>query len=285
MRSILVCTDGSPHAGVALRYGRYLAETMHLRVKVLFVEDVRLTQGPLLTGYYGPVGMAPSPSYPAFYDELIRTVKEQGRRAIDDAHEVFAGADVHVEYLVRDGIVRDCILEEARTVDMLCLGRRGEHGQWEDEDIGSTVRKVLHRSERPVLVTPAAFREISRILVAYDASRAANRALRVACGLASDEGLPMVVAVVAADDDQRPRAEAILHEARELASAYQDVDAEFVLLEGEETEVLVTRCADEKACDLIAMGAYGESRIREWLLGSTTTGVLARATQPVLLAR
>jgi len=285
MRSILVCTDGSPHAHVALRYGRYLAETMHLRAKVLFVEDVRLTQGPLLTGYYGPVGMAPSPSYPAFYDELIRTVKEQGQRAIDDAHGVFAGADVHVEYLVRDGIVRNCILEEARTVDMLCLGRRVEHGQWEDEDIGSTVRKVLHRAERPVLVTPDAFHEISRILVAYDASCAANRALRVACAFASDEGLPMVVAVVATDGDKRTRAEAVLNEARELASAYQDVETEFVLLEGEETETLLTTCADEKACDLIAMGAYGESRIREWLLGSTTTGVLARAVQPVLLAR
>ena len=58
-----------------------------------------------------------------------------------------------------------------------------------------------------------------------------------------------------------------------------------LLLEGEETEALITQCAEEKACDLIAMGAYGESRIREWLLGSTTSGVLVRATHPVLLAR
>jgi len=285
MRSVLVCTDGSPSAKVALQYGRYLAERMHLKVKVLFVEDVRLTQGPLLTGYYGPVGMAPSPSYPAFYDDLMKTVKEQGQRAIAEARDVFQDAELQVEYLVREGIVRDCILDEARTVDLLCLGRQGEHGQWEGDEFGSTVRKVLHRAERPVLVTPAAFREITRLLVCYDSSQAANRALRVACAWASDEALPMVVTTVADDAGERPKAEAVLDEARELASAYQDVETEFVLLEGEETEVLVTRCADEKACDLIAMGAYGESRIREWLLGSTTSGVLVRAQCPVLLAR
>ena len=285
MRSVLVCTDGSPYATVALRYVRDWAEKMRLCVKVLFVEDLRLTQGPLLTGYYGPVGMAPSPTYPAFYDDLMRTVKEQGARAIQEARDVFKGLDTQVDYVVREGIVRDCILDEARTVDLLCLGRQGEHGEWESDELGSTVQKVIRRSQRPVLVTPAEFHEITRLLVAYDDSKPANRALRVALDLASDEGLLMVIAAVAPSADGRKAFEAVLDEARQLASAYKDVDAEFVLLEGEEEETLLTDFADNRQCDLIVMGAYGESRIREWLLGSTTTGVLARTRHPVLLVR
>jgi nucleotide-binding universal stress UspA family protein len=285
MRSILICTDGSPYAAIALRYGRYLAEMMALVVKVLFVEDVRLTQGPLLTGYYGPVGMAPSPAYPAFYDDLVKTVKEQGRRAMDEARAAFEGTSLEVEYLVRDGIVRDCILEEARTVDLLCLGRQGEHGDWEGDDLGSTVEKVLRRSARPVLVTPGEFHEITRLLVAYDGSQPANRALRVACSLASDEGFEMIVAVVAESADERPFGERKQHEARELAAAYKDVDTQVVLLEGEEEERQLIEHAAQQGCDLIVMGAYGESRIREWLVGSTTSGVLARATTPVLCVR
>lgn len=285
MRSVLVCTDGSPYSQTALRYARYLADAMGLRVKVLFVEDVRHTQGPLMTGYYGPVGMAPSPAYPAFYDDLVKAVKDQGRRAIAEARAVFQGSPANVEYLIREGIVRDCILSEAQTTDLLCLGRRGEHSEWEGDELGNTVGRVLRKSIRPVLVTPKDFRPIARMLVAYDGSQGANRSLRAALALASDHQLPMLIATVAPKTGDRSRFELALAQARELASAWKDVAAECRLLEGDETERTLTDLAAAENCDLIVMGAYGESRIREWLLGSTTTGVLARTDHPVLLVR
>ncbi|MBN2583569.1 MAG: universal stress protein [Planctomycetes bacterium] len=285
IRSMMVCTDGSPCGKVALDYARYWADRMKLCVTVLFVEDLRLTQGPLMTGYYGPVGMAPSAAYPAFYEDLVRSVKQQADRVMAEARDVFKDSSLKVDYQVREGIVRDVILEMARTVDLLCLGRQGEHGEWEDGELGSTVQKVLHRSQRPVLVTPNVFHPLSRLLVAYDASSYANRALRVACDLASSIELPMTVVTVAPDERERQRFEAVLDEARKLAAPYDKVASEFVLLVGEEEETLVTEQADERQCDLIVMGAYGESRIREWLLGSTTAGVLARSALPVLLVR
>lgn len=285
IRSVLVCTDGSPCGKTAVQYARYWAERIGLRVTVLFVEDLRLTQGPLVTGYYGPVGMAPSPAYPAFYEDLVQSVKQQAERVIAEARQVFEGSQVQVDFQVREGIVRDTILEEARTVDLLCLGRHGEHGEWEDGDLGSTVQKVLRRSQRPVLITPTEFRPLNKLLVAYDASRHANRALRVACGLSSDVGLPMMVVTVAQEEGDRPKSEAVLDEARQLVAPYEDVTAEFSLLVGEEEEAVLIDHVEQSECDLIVMGAYGLSRIREWLLGSTTAGVLARSTRPVLLVR
>ena len=121
--------------------------------------------------------------------------------------------------------------------------------------------------------------------MAYDASRHANRALRVACGLSSDVGLPMMVVTVAQEEGDRPKSEAVLDEARQLVAPYEDVTAEFSLLVGEEEEAVLIDHVEQSECDLIVMGAYGESRIREWLLGSTTAGVLAHSTRPVLLVR
>lgn len=285
IRSVLVCTDGSPCGKTAVRYARYWAERIGLRVTVLFVEDLRLTQGPVITGYYGPVGMAPSPAYPAFYEDLVQSVKQQAERVIAESRQVFEGSQVQVDYQVREGIVRDTILEEARTVDLVCLGRLGEHGEWEDGELGSTVQKVLRRSQRPVLVTPAEFFPMNKLLVAYDASQHANRALRVACGLSSDVGLPMVVVTVAQREEDRPRSETVLDEARRLVAPYEEVTAEFSLLVGEEEETLLVEHVEQTESDLVVMGAYGESRIREWLLGSTTAGVLARSSRPVLLVR
>ncbi len=285
MRSALVCTDGSPFSRTTLRYGRNLAERMSLHVKVLFVEDLRLTQGPLITGYYGPVGMAPSHAYPAFYDDLVRTVKDQGSRAIEEAKSVFEGSPVEVDYAVREGIVHDCILEEAKTVDLVCLGRQGEHSEWEDEEIGTTVQKVARRSQRPVLVTPPEFHPVTKLLVGYDGSEQANRALRVACSLASEEGLDMVVATAAESKHDRDHCRRALKEAQELVSAYEDVESDFELLEGGETEKLLIEFGDEQHCDVLVLGAFGHSRLREWLLGSTTAAVLVRTAHPVLLVR
>jgi nucleotide-binding universal stress UspA family protein len=285
IRSMLVCTDGSPCGKVALGYARHWAEHMKLHVTVLFVEDMRLTQGPLMTGYYGPVGMAPSTAYPAFYDDLVRSVKQQGERVMGEARDVFRDAPLEVDYEVREGIVRDTILDMARTVDLLCLGRQGEHGEWEGGELGSTVQKVLRGSQRPVLVTPKEFRPLGRLLMAYDGSNHANRALRVACDLASGADLPMIVVTVAADERERPRSESILAEARKLVAPYQGIGAEFLLQVDAEPQNVIHRLADERQCDLIVMGAYGQGRIREWLLGSTTAGVLARSPLPVLLLR
>jgi len=168
---------------------------------------------------------------------------------------------------------------------VLCLGRRGEHGQWGGEDVGSTVQKVLRHSERPVLVTPAEFRPLAGMLMAYDGSKSANLALREACSLASEVGLSMTVIAVTSKGGHRPTYEAALEEARQLVSAYEDVTAEFALVEGDEIEAVIIAQAVAKQRDLIVMGAYGHSRIREWFLSSTTTGVLVRSPLPVLLVR
>ncbi len=285
MRSILACTDGSPQAEVSLRYAKTWAEQLQMQVKVLAVEDLRITQGPMVTGYYGPVGMAPSPAYPSFYDDLIKAVRAQRDRAVKQAREVFQDSGAEVEYLTREGIVHFAILEEARTVDMICMGRRGEHSEWSDEPLGSTVQRVLRRSERPVLVTAPPLRKLGRILVAYDGSDPANRTLRTVLSLAEDGKMPITVATVAHDDSHREDSERTLAEARELAAAYKNVATDFELLVSHDAPAALLEQADKGDCQLVAMGAYGRSRLREWLLGSITTTLLEHSHLPVLLIR
>ncbi|MEQ1520980.1 MAG: universal stress protein, partial [Aestuariivirga sp.] len=44
------------------------------------------------------------------------------------------------------------------------------------------------------------------------------------------------------------------------------------------------RCADDNGCDLIVMGAYGHSRLREYIFGGATQYVLNHLTRPVLMS-
>jgi nucleotide-binding universal stress UspA family protein len=285
MRRILACTDGSPKSEITLRYARLWAERLQMQVKVLAVEDLRVTQGPMVTGYYGPVGMAPSPAYPSFYDDLIKAVRAQRDRAIKQAQTIFEGSGIQVEYLTREGIVHLAIIEEARSADMIFLGRRGEHSEWSDEPLGTTVQRVLRRSMRPVLVTAGPLRDLGRVLVAYDGSPPANRTLRAVLTLAERGNLPLTIVTVAHDENHRDESQRTQDEARELAAAYHQVSSDFRLLIGHDHPAALLEQAVDSDCQLIAMGAYGRSRLREWLLGSTTTTILERSPLPILLIR
>ena len=71
------------------------------------------------------------------------------------------------------------------------------------------------------------------------------------------------------------------------ASAYLEphqLDVKTILEKGNSVEGIL-KAAEREGCDLIVMGAYGHSRVRELFLGSTTDGILREAKSPVLLYR
>ena len=80
-----------------------------------------------------------------------------------------------------------------------------------------------------------------------------------------------------------------LERERQLAQAKQvlksaGIRVETMLLQGEVVSVVCQHAAD-MGCNLIVMGAYGHSRIRQFIVGSTTTGILKATQASVLLLR
>jgi nucleotide-binding universal stress UspA family protein len=82
-------------------------------------------------------------------------------------------------------------------------------------------------------------------------------------------------------DDARKR-ESLAAGARQLTDAGMDVSAE--LLPGDPERVIVEQIEAFRA-DLLVMGAYGHTRIRDMIIGSTTTALLRSAPIPVLMHR
>ncbi len=147
--------------------------------------------------------------------------------------------------------------------------------------------RITLASGRPILVVPYAghFETLGRrVLVGWDASREATRAVSDAMPLleAADQ-----VTVLAIDPEggpsghgELPGADISLHLARHgvKATIERTVSADVPV-----GDVLLSRAADLGA-DLLVMGAYGHSRARELLLGGATRTVLRSMTLPVLMS-
>ena len=148
--------------------------------------------------------------------------------------------------------------------------------------LGSSVERVVRASVKPCLVTPNRFRECRALLLAYDGSEESRRALVAAIELTHRLEAELTILTACQREDEET-ASASLQEAFAEAKT-RDLAVHAQLAHGEpETEILAG--ADKLDADLIVMGAYGHTRIREFILGSTTAHVLHTATIPVLLAR
>jgi nucleotide-binding universal stress UspA family protein len=184
------------------------------------------------------------------------------------------------ELLKISGPPVDVICEQALTVDLVVIGARGEFARWESKMIGATVEAVSRLCNKSILVIDRDFSVPTKMLMAYDGSMNANRALGIAGFMAQHLKVPMVVLTVT---DQPEHGRNILREAERYLEAY-DVEVTTALAKGTVDEAIV-KFAESSDCDVIAMGAYGHSRIREAILGSTTEQIIRKSKVPVLLAK
>ena len=271
IKRILLATDGSTPALSAERMAIYLARVLKAELTALFVKDVRLIRFPELLDF-GAVSL-PLPSY---HREIDEALSARAQAVLDRVAKEASG--LPVERVVRTGVPYEVIVREARTHDLVVMGRAGEQEGHHATGLGSTVERVARTSPVPVLVAALDFNEPRRVLVGYDGSDSAARALHFVVPLVSGLGLPAVV--VSVDEDLK-RAAALAAEGVDYLKAH-GVSADAKPLAGDPAEELV---ALQEPADLLAMGAFGRGRVVELLLGSTTEFVLRRAVWPVTLVR
>jgi nucleotide-binding universal stress UspA family protein len=171
--------------------------------------------------------------------------------------------------------------EIARRFD-LSIVRQPEASETEGKNL--FVEAALFQSGRPVLVVPYIQKDafaLDHVLVCWDGSSHAARAIGDAMPLLRKAGRTVLLTV--ADDvksDELPAADMAQHLARhgvkvqvqQIAAAERDVSG-----------IILSYAADADS-DLIVMGGYGHSRIREFVLGGATRGMLSAMTVPTLMS-
>lgn len=189
-----------------------------------------------------------------------------------------------VEALARDLGRVGAVHARYHQVAVIAGPRAGDEARDQTEEL---IEGVLHHSGRPALVVPPAWgdRPIgTRILVAWDASREATRALAEATPLLA---AAQAVAVVTVDakpkafgHGERPGANIAGHLAR------LGVSVEVRNIDGLGRPVSDALAAEASAfgADLIVMGAYAHSRLRDLVFGGATRDFLANVPVPLLLA-
>lgn len=180
--------------------------------------------------------------------------------------------------------VADVLVEHARLRDLTIV----PVGEGEYVDIGEWyVEKIIFGSGRPALITPkTANRDrafaLNTVMVAWDFSRSAARVLADAIPLLKIAKRVYIVTVAGEKVINGKRSGAEL--AKHLAAHGVEVTLETADAAGRSIgDVLQSHAASLNA-DLLVMGAYGHSRIRDFILGGATKSILAQPLLPIFLS-
>ena len=259
-----------------VRYAIGMAKSREATLHGLHVVDIKLLEGPFLRDISASLGTAP---YVNYQGNIALILEERGKAALAAFVGECEAAKIASEVSLETGHVARTIAERAGLTDLVVMGRTGEHTQWIEGFLGSATQSVARRSEAPLLVTGTDTPETERYLLAYDGSQHARHALQVAADFsAHDEAHLQVLAV-----GEQPHAGNLLQEASDYLRAHA-IRGECIAREGDPSETIVQHAAECEA-NLLFMGAYGHSKVRELVIGSTTDYAMNHAPCPLLLAR
>jgi nucleotide-binding universal stress UspA family protein len=224
-------------------------------------------------------------------DELVARQLLEGaaaqRKAEQRFHELTKPAGVTAEWRAPAGEPRLALLAHGRCSDLVVLGQPDPDDPYVQfaSDLFATMLVGLGR---PLLVVPyigAVGTTGQRILVACDGGREASRAIGDAMPFL--ERAREVRILLGQRDDARNPAQARTGERLGAWLADHGVVAPRIEQDSpppaDVGDSLISRAADFSS-DLIVMGGYGHSRVREFLLGGTTRSVLRTMTVPVLMS-
>lgn len=220
--------------------------------------------------------------------DWIESLRNESARAANEAigrfKEAAAKADLPAEAQVigtaTEGIPRT-FGQIARTFDLAIVAQTESQAA---SSTGLAAEATMFESGRPVIVVPSIQKEgikLGSIIVCWDGSRTAARALADAMPLLERANS---IEVINVGDGGREVQESLAAVGRHLARHNLTASTKALVADGSDVANVILSHAADLSADLIVMGGYGHSRLREFVLGGVTHSILDTMTVPVLMS-
>lgn len=278
---IIALVDGSVYSESVCHHAAWIAQRTAAPVELIHVLGRR--EAPEKTDLSGAIRLGARTKLMEELAEIdaqrAKLVSHRGRAILEDARAIVDQDGVSdITTRLRRGDVVEAIGEIEGAASLIVVGKRGEAADFAKGHLGSNLERIVRTAKRPVFVASRAFTPIGRVLIAYDGSRLAMKAVDQIARSPLFSGLDVTVVTVGADTSAARKG---LDDAKALLKA-AGIAATTRLIEGRPEEVL-RGLVEGEAFGLLVMGAYGHSRIRSFVIGSTTTEMVRSCQVPVLM--
>jgi nucleotide-binding universal stress UspA family protein len=283
MKKILTCLDGSLYGQTCCQYALWFARKNGAFVDALYVSELWQYEAPLVADFGGSLGAQP---YMGLTAQLRQIEAEKATALKDYVLNAFEreGLATRAAFHHRTGSLVDSISEFETGAELLVIGKRGEAANMAKAHLGSNMERVVRATSLPCFVANREFFEPKKLLFAFDGSPSANKALAwLGANKDAFAGAELHVVSVITKQSNAEQAAANLTVAGKALGGF-GWSPVCKALEGIPADV-ISAYQQESEANMLLMGAYGHSRIRRLLIGSTTVELLQRCRVPVVLFR
>lgn len=280
--TLIALVDGSGYSQSVCHYAAWIARRTGATVKVYHVLGRR--DGAEQQDLSGAIELGARSHLLEELSELdakrAKLNQAKGRAILEDAQAIIEAEGVSVETRLRQGDLVDTVLAKEDTGDLIVIGKRGEAADFAKLHLGSNLERVVRSTQKPVFVANREFKPVTNVLIAFDGGQSALKAVDYLSRSELLAGLPVTLAFAGVETPDMRKA---LEKAASTLSA-GGFEAGIVIENGR-PEATLGRLVEERGYDLVVMGAYGHSRIRSLIIGSSTTEMVRTCKVPILLMR
>lgn len=281
---ILACTDGSDYAPSVYRHAAWAASKISAPVHVLHMLDPH-HEKPVKVDTSGHMGLGAKSNLLSEIVDLeadrAKAARKKGEDILVDATKQLQSAGVQ-DILAdqKHGCIGDSIKHYEHDADLVVIGKRGNETDTKASHLGKNLQSIVRSCDHPVLVASKKFSEIKRFLLAFDGGESSKRAVR---WVAQSPLLKGAECHLLSAGKTGSRLEDALNKSQRLLEE-NGFAVKTEIRDGEPEQVISAKAAQEQI-NLLVMGAYGHSKIHQFIVGSTTSAMIRSVKIPVLLFR
>ncbi|OAH99973.1 universal stress protein UspA [Methylomonas methanica] len=281
---VLAGIDGSSLSNAVCDYAAWIAQKVDAPLKLLHSID----HHPEATDHSDLTGNIGIDSRDHLMDELTQLEQQRSKLRLQQGKQLLQAARERVMQAgildpitnQRHGSLVESLIELENDVRVLVIGVRGKVHDNQPDKIGAKLESIIRSLHKPILVVNAEFKAPERIMLAYDGSQTAEKALDMVANSPLYKGLVCHLVCVSQDEGKGQLLEVATNKLQ-LAGGIEVIAKKLV---GKPEQVLCDY-QEQHAIDMTVMGAFGHTRIRDWLLGSFTVKMLTNSRKPLLLLR
>lgn len=283
--NVLACIDGTTLTKAVCDYACWISKRVEAPLKLLHTINHH-HETPITSDFTGNIGLG---TQEHLLEQITSLEQQQSKLKMQQGKLILKAAKEHVQQngisnvvcTQRHGDLIESLIDMEDSIRILVLGLRGHVHENQHHQIGTKLEAIVRSLHRPILIVNDTFKTPERIMVAYDGSPAAIKAVDLVATRALYKGLNCHLVCVNNNGDTAAR---LLDQATRKLHAADNIDVTTAKLKGK-VEYELCAYQQQHNIDLTVMGAFSHTRLHDILLGSFTHKMLVNTDKPLLLLR
>ncbi len=282
---VLACIDGATFTEAVCDYAAWISQRVKAPLKLLHTINHH-HETAVTSDLTGNIGLG---SQEHLLEEITNLEQQQSKLKMQQGKLMLQAAKERVQKdgitdpvcTQRHGDLIESVIDLEQQIRVLVLGLRGQIHDNQEHQIGAKLEAIIRSLHRPILIVNDTFKTPERIMIAYDGSEAADKAVDMVAISPLYKGLTCHLVCVNKNQDTAAK---LLDQAAAKLQTADNIEVITAKLAGKAEQEL---CAYQQHhdIDLTVMGAFSHTRLHDMLLGSFTHKMLVNSNKPLLLLR